>query len=350
MGFQYFMHTSLLSGCPVIVIFPRSTPLPWLAILLGFGWFIPSPGLHATTNLAVVALGRLEPASGMTRVAVPYSMQGPAVISTLLVDEGDMVNQGAVLARTHMNAVAAAAVVQAEAEIAVRESRLALVEAGLKPSEIAALAAETERERSELAEAEQLFQRATHLREGNAISAQELDSARTRWLSASNRVTAATQRLAAGAEVRAIDVALARAEIAVAQAVAQRARRESELTEIRAPFAGEVMEVLAKEGEMAGTGLLDLGRTDTMEVRAEVYESDIRHVSMDQRAEIRGDAFPGALAARVKAIGRQVRPNRLLQPDPAAFADNRVVEVILSLEQPPPPGLSGALVHARFLP
>ncbi|HMO66634.1 MAG TPA: efflux RND transporter periplasmic adaptor subunit, partial [Verrucomicrobiota bacterium] len=276
---------------------------------------------EAATNAAAAALGRLQPRGGVVRVAAPYSLQGPSLIAELPVQAGDVVSPGQLLARTHMHAAAEAALAEAGAEVAVRRARLAVVEAGLKPAEIAALAAETERERADLAEAAQLLARAERLRGESTISVQELENAQARFLSASNRVVAATQRLAAGAEVRPVDVALARAEVAAAEAAVERARR------VRSPFAGEVLALHARVGEVAAGGLLDLGRTASMEVEAEVYESDIARIRPQQRAEVRGDAFPGVLPARVTAIGRQVRPNRLLHSDPAAFADNRVIEV-----------------------
>ena len=300
---------------------------------------------------SVVALGKLRPQGGITRVAAPFSLQGPSLLASLKVKVGQKVAQGEILAQTHVHAAAAAAAAQADAEIAVRVAKLAIVESGLKPAEVAALAAEAERERADLSEAVLLLTRAQRLRTENSISAQELENALTRWHSASNRVLAASQRLAAGAEVRAVDVALARAEVSAARALAERTRREMEQTEIRAPFDGEVLAIHARPGEVTTSGLLDLGRTDAMEVLAEVYESDIRKITANQAAEISGDAFPEQLRARVIEIGRQVKPNRLLNPDPAAFADNRIVEVVLEIaDSKPVAGLSGALVNVRFAP
>lgn len=326
-------------------------PHGWQAWLIALILVLISPTGRANTNSVAMALGKLRPQGGIVRIAAPFSLQGPSLIAESEVQAGERVKRGQVLARTHMHGAATAALTQAEAEIAVREARLAVVESGLKPAEVAALAAEAERERSDLAESALLFGRAQRLRTENTISSQELENAQARWHSASNRVLAATQRLAAGSEVRAVDVALARAEVAAARAFAERARRELEQTEIRAPFEGDVLAVHVQPGEVASAGLLDLGRTATMEVLAEVYESDLRKVRLNQQAEVRGDALPAPLHARVIAIGRQVKPNRLLNPDPAAFADNRVIEVTLELDDANDArGLSGALVTVRFLP
>lgn len=320
----------------------------WVAALLVFT--LASPGL-GSTNTVVFALGKLQPAGGIVRVAAPYSLQGPSLIAELMVKEGDKVSAGQLLARTHMHRTATAALAHAEAEVAVREARLEVVKSGLKPGELAALAAEAERERADLAEAAQLLRRSERLLRENTISSQEHEAALARWLATSNRVVAASERLAAGAEVRSVDVNLALAQIEEARAVVERARRELEQTEVRAPIPGEVIDVHAKVGEIAAGGVLDLGRTDSMEVIAEVYESEIRHLEVNQTAEIRGDAFDNALSGRVIRIARQVRPNRLLSPDPAFYADNRVVEVTVQIEAGARvAGLSGAMVNVRFSP
>lgn len=311
---------------------------------------VPVTGL-ASSNRVAVALGKLRPQGGVHRVAAPFSFQGPSIIAELRVANGETVSAGQVLARTHMHATAAAALAVAEAEVSVRQARLAIVQAGLKRAEITALAADADRERSQWDEATLLLGRAQRLHQERTISQEELEAVRTRWHSASNRTLAASERLAAGREVRDVDVALARSELQAAQAAADRARQELNQTEIRAPFAGEVLALHAHVGEVAANGLLDLGRTQSMEIQAEVYESDLRHIQPRQAAEIRGEAFAETVRGEVIEIGRQVRSNRLLNPDPAAFADNRVVEVILRL--PPDPrlaGLSGALVHVGFLP
>lgn len=333
----------------------RKTPPP----LHGRCGLVFSVALAAVVTLArgepgrpaVTALGKLQPADGVVRVAVPYSMQGPSLVGRLLVEAGQTVTNGQVLAHTHTHGTAAATAQQAERDVEVRRARLAVVESGLKPAEVAVLAAEAQREQADFTEAGQLWRRAQQSLRDGTISTQEYEAAQARWLAGSNRVLAAEQRLAAGAEVRAVDVALARAEVASAEAALLRARRELEQTEVRAPFAGEVLAVQARAGEIAAGGLLDLGRTDVMEVKAEVYESDIRHLMPGQRAEVSGEAFAGTLPARVTEIGRQVRPNRLLHADPAAFTDNRVIELTLLLDDPKPvAGLTGALVRVRFLP
>ncbi len=62
---------------------------------------------------------------------------------------------------------------------------------------------------------------------------------------------------------------------------ARGARQEAELerTFVRAPFAGRVIDVLRRPGEIVGVdGILELARIDQMQAIAEVFETDVRRV------------------------------------------------------------------------
>ncbi len=301
---------------------------------------------------AVGALGRLEPLGGVVQVAAPYSVQGPSILAELLVGEGQSVTNNQALARTHVHESAQAAWQHALRLLDSAKARLAQSEAGLEPAEIAVLEAERQREEAEWVDARREVERLRKLREQGASTQQALDAAETRIQAQASRMEAANRRLAAGREVRSEDVAVAKAEVVVAEAQAERVRAEWQQSIVRAPAPGRILAVHAQVGEQIGPeGLLDLGQTDRMRVKAEVYETDIRKVRLNQRAEITGESFPGTLIGRVERVGLQVRSNRLLKPDPSEFADSRVVEVIVQLEDSRAvSGLTGALVNVRILP
>jgi HlyD family secretion protein len=124
--------------------------------------------------------------------------------------------------------------------------------------ELAALAgigvqrAEVARLRAELANAEREIQRNRELRRGRVLSEsdwQALELAR--------------------------DVARARLEGAGA---------ELELSTVRSPIDGQVLEIHAREGERVGAeGIAELGDTARMYAVAEIYETDIGRVRSGQR-------------------------------------------------------------------
>ena len=134
-------------------------------------------------------------------------------------------------------------------------------------------------------------------------------------------------------EVRDVDVNVLRAEVEDALSAVRRAEVELAKAYVRAPFAGRVLEVRARAGEVVGTeGIIELGRTDRMYAIAEVYETQIRYVRPGQKATIESDAFSGKLTGIVERIGRKIGKKDILDTDPAADVDARVVEVKIRID------------------
>ncbi len=138
-------------------------------------------------------------------------------------------------------------------------------------------------------------------------------------------------------EVRTVDVTKAEAEVQKAIASLQQAQAELELSEIKAPTAGQILKVHAYPGEAIDTneGIAELGQTQQMMVVAEVYESDIAKVKIGQEATMISEsgAFESQLKGTVSEIGWQVGKKDVLDSDPAADVDVRVVEVNIKLDE-----------------
>lgn len=135
------------------------------------------------------------------------------------------------------------------------------------------------------------------------------------------------------AEVRPVDVQLARMELVSAQAAVQRAQADLELAYVRSPRDGQILEIHTWPGELVGNqGIVDLGNTEQMYVTAEVYETEIAKVSVGQIATIKGDRVIGELQGTVDEIGLQIGKKDALGTDPVADADARVVEVKIRLD------------------
>ena len=74
----------------------------------------------------------------------------------------------------------------------------------------------------------------------------------------------------------------------VAAAALQRAQAELQLSMVRAPIDGQVLEIHAREGERVDEfGILELGDTSVMYAVAEVYETDIGRVQVGQLLGLR---------------------------------------------------------------
>lgn len=121
-----------------------------------------------------------------------------------------------------------------------------------------------------------------------------------------------------------IDVA--RAELAAMQAALDH-------DTVRAPVAGQVIELHARPGERVGTeGIAELGQTDTMYAVAQVYETDVGRVRVGQRARMQSPALDRELTGIVDRIGLKVGKLDAQDADPVARTDARVVEVHIKLD------------------
>jgi HlyD family secretion protein len=124
--------------------------------------------------------------------------------------------------------------------------------------------------------------------------------------------------------------------VKVARAQLAFARAELDLSLVRAPIAGQVLAIHARAGERPGSeGIVELGRTGEMYAVAEVYETDISRVREGQQATITSPALPAPLTGRVEKVGLQVGKMDVLDADPVAKTDARVVEVEIRLDDHP---------------
>ncbi len=137
----------------------------------------------------------------------------------------------------------------------------------------------------------------------------------------------------ATAEVRTVDVAVAEAELAAARTAVQQAQANVDLTLVKSPLDGQVLEIHARPGEMANQGIVDLGRTNRMFVVAEVYETDIGRVKLEQKVEVKSPALREPLEGKVSEVGWQVGKKDVLNDDPVIAADARVVKVRVLLNE-----------------
>jgi HlyD family secretion protein len=149
------------------------------------------------------------------------------------------------------------------------------------------------------------------------------------------QIAAAQATLAKIAEVRPVDVAGAQAELARAQATARQAEGELNDAYVRAPIAGSILKVNSRAGESPSTnGIVEMGQISQMVAVAEVYESDVRKLKVGQSATIKSEsgAFTQNLQGTVQEIGLQIGKQDVLNTDPAADSDSRVVEVKIAID------------------
>ena len=115
-------------------------------------------------------------------------------LTDLLVEEGDSVQAGDLLARLDDDTLTAQAQ-QAQAQLAREKANLQRLESGYRSEEIAAARAELAAARALADNARQNLQRVEAMRAGNAISQKELDNARGTYRNAAAKQKAAQEQL-----------------------------------------------------------------------------------------------------------------------------------------------------------
>jgi len=248
---------------------------------------VKAPVVAATprNQEAVAALGRLEPAGDVRLLAAPISgIGGSPRISELLVEEGDRVSAGQLLARFDTAPTLVAQQRLIEARLRNLDTRLAVQTRDVR--------------------------RYRQLSRSGAIPSGELD----------NRET---------------DLLKLQGDRNEAWAEREKLKAELLLTELRAPMAGTVLKLHARVGERpTETGVLELGASNRMQALVEVYESDIDRVRLGQSVSLISEngGYQGALSGEVIRISPQVRQRSVLSTDPTGDADARVVEVRVALD------------------
>lgn len=288
----------------------------WLLALvligLGLAGATDTTAQENNSPRAVSALGRLEPEYGIIHLSAQSTPEDItwAVLAKLLVKEGDDVTQGQLLATVGSAQILQAKVTEADAELNLR---LREAEATRSTTEEACVRADVA-----LREAD----RRARLHAQGVAGEEEADSA------AGEAEARAASCSAARTAVQAAD-----ARIEVARASLLRREAEYERTNLYAPIDGRVLEINTKPGERIGhEGVLELGNVNRMYAIAEIYETDIRHIRVGQKATVSSAALENPLSGSVSLIRQKVEKQDEIGTDPAARKDARIIEVKILLD------------------
>ncbi len=328
----------------------------------------PSEPPQAAAPRRVSALGRIEPETKIRKVSVPSSLSGDRV-EEILVEENQWVTQGTPLARLNSYGTLEASLAEANENVAVAQSKLAQVKAGAKQGEIRAqefnvqslerkLAAEKLSQdqavasaRAKANEARVERQRYDALYASGGASALDRDRYRTRAETTAaelakaietrdgtlatlrSDIESARQTLQQIKEVRPEDVATANNELRKAIASRDRAGKEFAFATVRAPQNGRILKIIVRPGDKVGDeGVLEMADTSRMIVTAEVYQTDMRRIAMNQGATITVDGTDVSLRGVVYQILPQVQRQTIFAGEPGENQDQRVFEVKLRLQ------------------
>ena len=216
-------------------------------------------------------------------------------IREILVQEGDRVEAGQVLARLN-TAKLEASLAAAEAAREAQSQVLARLQAGSRPEEIRRAAAQLDALKARARTAQISFERLQKLAKQKLSSPEELDQARAAADAAEGEMQAAQEFYAlAVAGPRQEDIAQAQAELAARDANLRLAQEQLADATLNAPAAGIVRDRLLEPGDMASpqSPVLTLALVEPLWVRAYVPEPDLGHIAEGMDAEIRTDSYPG---------------------------------------------------------
>jgi HlyD family secretion protein len=216
-------------------------------------------------------------------------------VREILVQEGDRVERGQVLAQLDTKKLEAA-VAAAEAALQAQQQALARLQAGSRPEEIRRAHAQLDALKARARTAQITYERQQQLARQKLAAAEDLDQARAAADAAEGEMQAAEESYAlAVAGPRVEDIAQARAELAGRRANLDLAREQLADATLTAPAAGIVRDRLLEPGDLASpqTPVLTLALVDPIWVRAYVPEPDLGRVAEGMAAEIRTDSFPG---------------------------------------------------------
>ncbi|MCS7021376.1 MAG: biotin/lipoyl-binding protein [Gemmataceae bacterium] len=311
-----------------------------MAPLLGVSWWLRGRDVPAAmpdpVELAVVCLGRVDSLHPVTALDVLQ----PGRVATVLVSEGQTVQQGAVLLQLEdeayrlrvREAEAAWAAAQVEKEAAEQEQRGWPHRLAAQQAAVAAA-----RERYELAR--KVLEEKSKASKFQTVSAAEL-------LVAESEVRH-SQRLWEAEEARwremqsmdpALKVRLAEARCRSAQVAIQQAEKAVRDCLLTAPSDGQVLRIQVHKGEAVSPGGMQpailFRPAGPLVVRAELEQEFIGRVREGMPAWIQDDARVDSpiWSGRVLRLAPWISRRRNLPVEPGDWSDSRTAECLVSIE------------------
>lgn len=279
------------------IIFLVAGLLVIIAAVGGVWWWIRANSVVTTDDARVKG------------TIVTVSPKIPGKISQVLVNEGDTVKAGQVIAKID-SAELEAQVAQAKANLAAAQAKLAEIQAGNRPQQIAQAQASVAQAAANLDNARKNYDRLETLYQQGAVSAQQRDAAQTALNVAQAQYDAAVQGYSLAAEGnRPEDIQYAQAQVEQAAATLKNLQLQLDETVITAPADGVIAVKSVNPGEIVAPGqpIFNITVLNDVWISANIEETDIGKVKVGQPVDFTIDAYPG-----------QKFPGQVMEVGPAA--------------------------------
>lgn len=258
-------------------------------VLVGAGvwwWMSRHAARHEVTLYGNIDLRQIE---------LPFNNSDR--IAEVLVQEGDHVKRGQVMARLDTSRLGPQ-LAQAQAQAAAQAAAVSRLHNGSRPQEIGQSRANAAAAAADAADAASKYRRVQALwdsSQGRALSRQDLEDAKTAADSTAARAMSAQKSLElTSAGPRREDIDQAEAQLRANQAQVAVLQHQFADAELLAPLDGVVRSRIAEPGEIASPqkAAFSLAITDPKWVRAYVSEPDLGLVHPGEAASITVDTFP----------------------------------------------------------
>jgi len=232
---------------------------------------------------SVVATGKVTP---ITKVEVKSKASG--IVKKLLVDYGDRVKKGQLLAQLDK--------VEIEAQVEQSKAGLEAAEANLKSSQADFERAKVDAEGPDVPLLKRAYERAVNMAKDGVVSTSALEDAQKNYEMSLNKQNVSK----AQATVLKAKIAQSQANVAQDQANLKQLEEQLSYTDIISPIDGIVLSRDVQMGDAvssilvlgsSATLVMTLGDTSEVYVKGKVDESDIGKVYLGQRARIKVESF-----------------------------------------------------------
>jgi len=232
---------------------------------------------------SVVATGKVEP---ITKVEIKSKASG--IVKKLLVDAGDRVKRGQVLAELDKEEI--------EAHVAQAKAQEEAAEASLRATEADMERAKVDAEGPDVPTLKRGYERAQGMAKEGVVSVSALDDAQRAYELAVNKQNVAKAQL----QVLHAKIGQAQAQVAQDRANLKQLEEQYSYTTVESPIDGVVLSRDVEVGDAvssilvlgsSATLIMTLGDISEVYVKGKVDESDIGKVYLGQPARIKVESF-----------------------------------------------------------
>ena len=328
---------------------------------------IQNPTNEVRPPETIRGIGKLEPESGIFKV---YAPQGERVDSLYGREIGDQVEAGEAVVKLaglevrkleldlanarQQDAANKLSYENSKGEKKKEAAQLAIEEANSIHDQIDTKSKSVELLESQLQASQQQLQRLENLRSNyltsNMIGQTDIEKQKllikqlqTKISEANNEIRLGKEKAdraeqVAKIELQAIELAIENSSASVPvnslDAAIAAAEKAVELSQIKSPAKGRILDIAVRPGDTATTQpVLLIGDTDEMICVAEINDVSYRYVNVGAKAKISSIALESTITGEVISRGVMIGPPSMKDPNPFAGVDRKTGRVVIKLDE-----------------